>query len=146
MGVSTYIMPIVKRILEKTESGPQRPALLYGFFDLGGQMSKRKDIEAKTEELVMPLIDEKGFEFVDTDYFRNQYKTIDKKFQKRIKLSPEKAAEKIVKRILKQKVRGVIGRDAKRMDRLSRLFPALSVKWYEIKVKHSKAKLFENLK
>ena len=84
--------------------------------------------------------------FVKTEYFRNQYKTIDKKLYNKIKLTPEKVAERIVKKILKQKVRGVIGRDAKRMDRLSRLFPALSVKWYEIKVKHSKVKLFENVK
>ena len=84
--------------------------------------------------------------FVDTDYFRNQYKTIDKKLQKKIKLTPEKAAEKISKKILKQKVRGVIGWDAKKMDKFSRLFPALSIKWYEIKVKHSKMKLFENVK
>ena len=86
------------------------------------------------------------FSFVDTDYFRNQYKTIDKKLQKKIKLTPEKAAEKITKKILKQKVRGVIGWDAKRMDRFSRLFPNWSVKWYEIRVKHSKMKLFENVK
>ena len=84
--------------------------------------------------------------FVDTEYFRNQYKTIDKRLQKRLKLTPEKAAEKISRKILKQKVRGLIGRDAKFMDKFSRLFPALSVKWYEIKVKHSKAKLFENVK
>ena len=84
--------------------------------------------------------------FVDTDYFRNQYKTIDKKLQKKIRLTPEKAAEKISKKILKQKVRGVIGWDAKRMDKFSRIFPNLSVKWYEIKVKHSKMKLFENVK
>ena len=84
--------------------------------------------------------------FVQTEYFRNQYKTIDKKLFKKIKLTPEKAAEKITKKILKQKVRGVIGGDAKRMDKFSRLFPNLSVKWYEIKVKHSKMKLFENVK
>lgn len=83
---------------------------------------------------------------VDTDYFRNQVKTIDKKLLKRIKLTPEKAAEKITRKILKQKVRGLIGADAKRMDKFSRLCPNLSVKWYEIKVKHSKMKLFENVK
>lgn len=33
-------------------------------------MSKRRDVEAKTEELVMPLIDEKGFEFVDTEFVK----------------------------------------------------------------------------
>ena len=33
-------------------------------------MSKRKDVETKTEELVMPLIDEKGFEFVDTEFVK----------------------------------------------------------------------------
>ena len=33
-------------------------------------MSKRKDVEAKTEVLVMPLIDEKGFEFVDTEFVK----------------------------------------------------------------------------
>ncbi len=84
--------------------------------------------------------------FVDTEYFRNQHKTIDKKLQNKIKLSPEKAAEKITKKILKQKVRGLIGRDAKIMDKFARLFPALSVKWYEIRIKHSKTKLFENVK
>ena len=84
--------------------------------------------------------------FVQTEYFRNQYKTIDKKLFRKIKMTPEKAAEKITKKILKQKVRGVIGWDAKKMDKFSRLFPNLSVKWYEIKVKHSKMKLFENVK
>ena len=39
-------------------------------YDLGGQMSKRKDVEAKTEELVMPLIDEKDFEFVDCEFVK----------------------------------------------------------------------------
>lgn len=33
-------------------------------------MSKRKDVEARTEELVMPIIDEKGFEFVDTEFVK----------------------------------------------------------------------------
>ena len=33
-------------------------------------MSKRKDVEAKTERLVMPIIDEKGFEFVDTEFVK----------------------------------------------------------------------------
>ena len=33
-------------------------------------MSKRKDVEAKTEELVMPIIDEKGFELVDTEFVK----------------------------------------------------------------------------
>ena len=33
-------------------------------------MSKRKDVEAKTEELAMPLIDEKQFEFVDCEFVK----------------------------------------------------------------------------
>lgn len=33
-------------------------------------MSKRKDVEAKTERLVMPIIDDKGFEFVDTEFVK----------------------------------------------------------------------------
>ncbi len=36
----------------------------------GDFMSKRKDVEAKTEELVMPIIDEKGFEFVDSEFVK----------------------------------------------------------------------------
>ena len=36
----------------------------------GEFMSKRKDVEAKTERLVMPIIDEKGFEFVDTEFVK----------------------------------------------------------------------------
>ena len=67
MGVSTYIMPIVKRILVKQRAN--RKGLLF-YMKKGVFMSKRKDVEAKTEELVMPLIDEKGFEFVDTEFVK----------------------------------------------------------------------------
>lgn len=33
-------------------------------------MSKRVDYEAKTEALIMPLVDEKGFELVDVEYVK----------------------------------------------------------------------------
>ena len=33
-------------------------------------MSKREDIEKKTEELVMPILDENGFDLVDTEYVK----------------------------------------------------------------------------
>lgn len=33
-------------------------------------MSRRKDIETRTEALVMPIIDEKGFTFVDSEYVK----------------------------------------------------------------------------
>ena len=33
-------------------------------------MSKRADYEAKTEELLLPIVEEKGFEFVDVEYVK----------------------------------------------------------------------------
>ena len=33
-------------------------------------MSKREDYEQKTEALVMPLIEENGFELVDVEYVK----------------------------------------------------------------------------
>ena len=67
MGFQAYIMHKVKRILVKQRAN--RKGLLF-YMKKGVFMSKRKDVEAKTEELVMPLIDEKGFEFVDTEFVK----------------------------------------------------------------------------
>ncbi len=36
----------------------------------GGKMSRREEYESKTEALLMPIIEEKGFEFVDVEYVK----------------------------------------------------------------------------
>ena len=36
----------------------------------GGHMSQREQYEKKTEELILPILDEKGFELVDVEYVK----------------------------------------------------------------------------
>ncbi len=83
---------------------------------------------------------------VKTDIFRNQYyKPISKK-NKTFGMNADKMAEKILKRIAKQKARSVLGMDAKFMNFTSKFFPVLGLKMYENFIKISKMETFENIK
>lgn len=84
--------------------------------------------------------------FVRTDIFRNQYFKSGSGLLKMVSADSEKMASKIIKRIIKQKARSIIGKDAKFMNFTSKFFPVLGLKFYELIIKHSNIKMFDNVK
>lgn len=84
--------------------------------------------------------------FVKTDIFRNQYFVSNTRLIRMISTDADKMAHKMIKRIIKQKARSIIGKDAKFMNFTSKFFPVLGLKFYEIIIKHYNVKMFENLK
>lgn len=84
--------------------------------------------------------------FVRTDIFRNQYFISNSRLLKMVSTDTERMASKIIKRIIKQEARSIIGKDAHFMNFTSKFFPVLGLKFYEIIIKHSNVKMFENLK
>lgn len=58
----------------------------------------------------------------------------------------DKAAKKIIKKVVKQKARIIVGKDAKFMNFTSKFFPVVGLKFYEQLIKHSKIEMFENVK
>lgn len=83
---------------------------------------------------------------VKTDIFRNQYFISDTKLIRMISTNVDKMASKIIKKIIKQKPRIIIGKDAKIMNFTSKFFPVLGLKFYELVLKSSKMRMFENIK
>ena len=81
-----------------------------------------------------------------TRYLRNQFGDRDLNVKKYFKKSPADVANNIVKAIQKQHVRVLIGGDTKRLYYLSKFFPNLSIKLYEIRMKHTKLRMFDNVK
>ncbi len=84
--------------------------------------------------------------FSQTNIFRNQYHQMDSKWIKRASTTPDKIAKKMIKKIIKQKSRMIIGKDAKLLNFTSKHFPILGLKIYELILKHSKSEMFENIK
>ncbi|MCI9126793.1 MAG: SDR family oxidoreductase [Eubacterium sp.] len=84
--------------------------------------------------------------FIRTDIFRNQYVISESRLIKMASSKVDKAAKKIVKKIVKQKSRMIVGKDAKFMNFTSKFFPVLGLKFYEQLIKHSKIEMFENIK
>ena len=56
-------------VIETRNTGANRKGSLF-CMRKGGSMSKRAVYEAKTEELLLPIVEEKGFEFVDVEYVK----------------------------------------------------------------------------
>lgn len=84
--------------------------------------------------------------FIRTDIFRNQYVVSESRMIKMASSKVDKAAKKIVKKIVKQKSRMIVGKDAKFMNFTSKFFPVLGLKFYEQVIKHSKIEMFENVR
>lgn len=84
--------------------------------------------------------------FVRTDIFRNQYFVSNTRLIRMVSTDADKMAHKIIKRMIKQKARSIIGKDAKFMNFTSKFFPVLGLKFYEILIKHYNIKMFENLR
>ena len=58
----------------------------------------------------------------------------------------DKVAGKIIKKIIRQKSRIIVGKDAKFMNFTSKFFPVLGLKFYEQVIKSSKVKMFDNVR
>lgn len=84
--------------------------------------------------------------FVRTDIFRNQYFVSNTRLIKMMSTNADKMAHKMIRRIIQQKARSIIGKDAKIMNFTSKFFPVLGLKFYEIIIKHYNVKMFENLR
>lgn len=84
--------------------------------------------------------------FIKTDIFRNQYIISKSKLITFASTNVEKAASKIIKKIIRQKPRIIVGKDAKFMNFTSKFFPILGLKFYELIIKTSKVKMFENVR
>lgn len=84
--------------------------------------------------------------FIRTDIFRNQYVISESRLIKMASSKVDKAAKKLIKKIVKQKSRIIVGKDAKFMNFTSKFFPVLGLKFYEQMIKHSKIEMFENVR
>ncbi len=84
--------------------------------------------------------------FIRTDIFRNQYVISESRLIKMASSKVDKAAKKIIKKVVKQKARIIVGKDAKFMNFTSKFFPVVGLKFYEQVIKHSKVEMFENVK
>lgn len=84
--------------------------------------------------------------FVKTDIFRNQYFVSNTRLIKMVSTDVDKMSHKMIKRMIKQKARSIIGKDAKFMNFTSKFFPVLGLKFYEIIIKNYNIKMFDNLR
>ena len=84
--------------------------------------------------------------FIRTDIFRNQYYQSDSRLIKMASSKVDKVVRKLVKKIIKQKSRILIGKGAKIMNFTSKFFPVLGLKFYEQIIKTTKIEMFENVR
>lgn len=84
--------------------------------------------------------------FIKTDIFRNQYTISKSTLITMASTNVDKAASKIIKKIIKQKSRMIVGKDAKFMNFTSKFFPVLGLKFYEQIIKSSNIKMFDNVR
>ena len=84
--------------------------------------------------------------FIRTDIFRNQYYQSDSRLIRMASSKVDKVVRKLVKKIIKQKSRIIIGKDAKIMNFTSKFFPVLGLKFYEQIIKTKKIEMFENIR
>lgn len=84
--------------------------------------------------------------FIRTDIFRNQYYQSDSRLIRMASSKVDKVVTKLVKKIIKQKSRIVVGKDAKIMNFTSKFFPVLGLKLYEQIIKTTKIEMFENVR
>lgn len=84
--------------------------------------------------------------FIKTDILRNQYIISKSTLITMASTGADRAASKIINKIIKQKSRIIIGKDAKFMNFTSKFFPILGLKFYEQLIKSSKVKMFDNIR
>lgn len=84
--------------------------------------------------------------FMKTDIFRHQYVISQSSLINMFSANVDKVAEKIIKKIIRQKSRIIVGKDAKFMNFTSKFFPVLGLKLYEQVIKSSKVKMFDNVR
>ncbi len=84
--------------------------------------------------------------FIKTDILRNQYVQSESRLMRMVSTKADKMAKKIIKKIIKQKSRIIVGKDAKFMNFTSKFLPIAGLKMYEQIIKHSKIEMFENVR
>lgn len=144
------MLPILRRstmpaIINISSSGALAPIVGTSIYS-----ASKAALKAYTEVLIGELGREMYIGYVcpgvvKTDIFRNQYFISDNKLIRMVSTSADKMASKIIKKIIKQKSRIIIGKDAKFMNFTSKFFPILGLKVYEIIIKGSKIRMFENV-
>ncbi|MCR5738150.1 MAG: SDR family NAD(P)-dependent oxidoreductase [Eubacterium sp.] len=84
--------------------------------------------------------------FVRTDILRNQRGKKNRGIVRLMSTSPDRMAKKIIRKIVRQKSRMILGKDAHFMNFTSKFFPVLGLKLYESILKGSKDEMFENIR
>lgn len=144
------MLPILRRstmpaIINVSSSGALAPIVGTSIYS-----ASKAALKAYTEVLIGELGREMYIGYVcpglvKTDIFRNQYFISDSKLIRMASTSADKMASKIIKKIIKQKARIIVGKDAKFMNFTSKFFPVLGLKFYELILKGSKLRMFENI-
>ena len=141
------MLPILRKstmagIVNVSSSGALAPLVGTGVYS-----ASKAAVKAYTETLIGELGREMyiGYVcpgFIMTDIFRSQYYKTESKLMKIIANNVDKVAAKIIKKIIKQKNRIIVGKDAKFMNFTSKFFPVLGLKFYEQFIKHTKIDIF----
>ena len=145
------MLPILRKstmagIVNVSSSGALAPLVGTGVYS-----ASKAAVKVYTETLIGELGREMyiGYVcpgFIMTDIFRSQYYKTESKLMKIIANNVDKVAAKIIKKIIKQKNRIIVGKDAKFMNFTSKFFPVLGLKFYEQFIKHTKIDIFENVR
>ena len=84
--------------------------------------------------------------FMKTDIFRHQYVISQSSLINMFSANVDKVAGKIIKKIIRQKSRIIVGKVAKFLNFTAKFFPVLGLKFYEQVIKSSKVKMFDNVR
>lgn len=145
-----YMLPVLKKSTTPGIVNVSSSAALAPLVGTSIYSASKAALKAYTEALIGDLGRHMYIGYVcpgtvDTDIFRNQYRTLKDK-KKKVGMDSNKMAEKIIKRIIKQKARSVLGFDAKFMNFTAKFMPVMGLKLYENIIKMSKEEMFENIK
>lgn len=144
------MLPIIRRstmpaIINVSSAGALAPLIGTSIYS-----ASKAALKAYSEVLIGELGREMYIAYVcpgltKTDIFRNQYVVSDSRLIKIMSTNVDKMATIIIKKICKQKARIIVGKDAKIMNFTSKFFPVLGLKFYEIIIKKSNIRMFENI-
>ncbi len=144
------MLPILRRSTTPAIINVSASCALSPVIGTSAYSAAKAALKAYTECLIGELGREMYVSYVcpgltATDIFRNQYAKPDGRLLRPFSKKPENIATKMIKKIIKQKSRIIIGKDAKFMNFMSKFFPITEIKLNEQIIKHSKVKMFENL-
>jgi len=140
--ISKSLMPVIVNISSITELCPIAGTSIYS--------ASKAAVGTYTNSLIAELGREMHIGHIicgcaRTDLFRHQEGKMTSALFKIMCSKPEVLASKIFKAIEKKKNRKVVGKDAKVLNVLAKICPILTIKFYEILIRKSKAKVFEKI-